>query len=189
MNDVFAGQLALFPSPGTAQTGDCGEVHVPPDRLLWKGDPVPVITTPTPAVSIGYEGQDVDQFVSGLVASGVEIVVDVRLTPISRKRGFSKTALAAHLAARGIGYLHVRALGNPKSNRAGFAGDTTTLLAARARYAELLSEPDATVALDDLAVLAGERRIAVMCFEADQHRCHRHVVLAELCARCGSGTA
>ncbi|MDR1430587.1 MAG: DUF488 domain-containing protein, partial [Propionibacteriaceae bacterium] len=47
-------------------------------------------------------------------------LVDVRQTPISRKRGLSKTALGAALSEAGIDYIHLRELGNPRDNRDGY---------------------------------------------------------------------
>lgn len=129
---------------------------------------------------MGYEGRDAEQFARDLNDAGVDVVIDVRLNPISRKRGFSKRALAEHLASVGIAYEHLRALGNPKDNRAGFAGDETELRTASARYADLLSAADAAEALDRVHSLASTGRVALLCFEATDHRCHRHVVLSRV---------
>ncbi|MFD7655237.1 DUF488 family protein [Actinosynnema sp. NPDC059797] len=134
-------------------------------------------------VGVGYEGLDVEGFVSRLSDLGVQVLADVRLTPISRKKGFSKRALAEALSSAGVEYLHLRELGNPKDNRPGFAGDGAALSQARGRYAELLDVEAADGALDRLTVLARQRRVAVMCFEADEERCHRHVVLQAIRAR------
>ena len=131
-------------------------------------------------VGVGYEGRDAEQFVHELVTAGVGVVVDVRLTPISRKRGFSKRALAENLEAAGIRYEHLRALGNPKDNRAGFAGEDDELRAALDRYSALLGAADAVAALDRVAELAVSNRVAVLCFEAHDHRCHRQVVLSQV---------
>ncbi|MEU6365372.1 DUF488 family protein [Streptomyces sp. NPDC046931] len=38
-----------------------------------------------------YEGRDIDSFVASLLDAQIDVVADVRLTPISRKPGFSKT--------------------------------------------------------------------------------------------------
>ncbi|TQK97553.1 helix-turn-helix protein [Streptomyces puniciscabiei] len=70
--------------------------------------------------SAGYEGRDIDSFVASLLDSRIDVVADVRLTPISRKKGFSKTRLGQALAEAGIEYTHLRGLGNPKENRAPF---------------------------------------------------------------------
>ncbi|WIX76859.1 DUF488 domain-containing protein [Amycolatopsis carbonis] len=138
------------------------------------------------ALGVGYEGCDLQQFVEGLVAAGVETLVDVRLTPISRKRGFSKNALREALATAGIAYEHYRELGNAKSNRAGFGGDADELATARRCYAESISGPDADNVLAGLAGRASSEVLAVLCFEADQARCHRDIVLDEIARRSAS---
>jgi len=56
--------------------------------------------------TIGYEGADLDLFLGTLVKAGISHVIDVRDVPASRKRGFSKNALAAALNAQGIAYTH-----------------------------------------------------------------------------------
>ncbi|WP_258081414.1 DUF488 domain-containing protein [Nocardia nova] len=58
--------------------------------------------------TVGYEGRRADELVMLLAEAGVATVVDVRLTPISRKPGLSKTKLSAALAEAGIRYVHLR---------------------------------------------------------------------------------
>ncbi len=125
-------------------------------------------------VGVGYQGCDIDSFVGGL---SVSTVVDVRLTPVSRKPGFSKRALASALGEAGIGYRHLPALGNPKDNRAGFGGGPDELALARQRYGLLLSSAGAQEALAEIVSLASAGEVALLCFEADEQRCHRHVLL------------
>jgi hypothetical protein len=67
--------------------------------------------------TIGYEGATLPEVIGRLRAAGVEVVVDVRAVAASRRAGFSKTVLRESLAAEGIGYEHVRALGTPKPGR------------------------------------------------------------------------
>lgn len=71
----------------------------------------------TPLCTIGYEGYSAEEWLESLVENHVEIVVDVRAVPLSRKRGFSKTRLAEMLRTKGISYVHLEALGNPKPYR------------------------------------------------------------------------
>lgn len=127
---------------------------------------------------VGYEGCDLDEFIRRLLHEQVTLLVDVRLNPISRKRGFSKTALRTALAEAGIEYEHMRELGNPKWNRAGFGGSPADLAIARGVYARSLGDSDAADRLDSIARAADRLRVAVMCFEADETRCHRDLVLA-----------
>jgi len=52
--------------------------------------------------TIGYEQTTVAELIAALKAAGVERVVDVRALPLSRRPGFSKTALAGHWTRRGL---------------------------------------------------------------------------------------
>jgi uncharacterized protein (DUF488 family) len=129
-------------------------------------------------IGVGYEGSDVEQFVQRLRLRSIDRVVDVRLTPISRKKGFSKTALSQRLAAAGIAYSHFRSLGNAKSNRDGFAALAgQEAVDSRARYRVALAEPEAVGAVEQVRSFARTERVALLCFEADEARCHRAVLL------------
>ncbi|MFJ8581338.1 DUF488 family protein [Micromonospora sp. NPDC093277] len=140
-------------------------------------------------LGVGYEGRSIDEFVAGLVDVGVRRLIDVRMTPISRKRGFSKSALSQALAAQGIAYEHRRELGNPKENRPGFGGSPEELRSARAVYASRLHRADSLAVLDALAETAQRELIALLCFEADESRCHRQVVMDALANRMTTASA
>jgi uncharacterized protein (DUF488 family) len=134
-------------------------------------------------MGIGYEGKDLDAFIARLAESGTRILADVRLNPISRKRGFSKRLLSASLADAGIGYWHLPELGNPRWNRQGFGGPPAEVQAARARFKGLMNREASDARLDEIAVAAQAGVVAVMCFEADERACHRYVVIQELLRR------
>ncbi|GAA4238099.1 hypothetical protein GCM10022254_52630 [Actinomadura meridiana] len=136
----------------------------------------------TGLTGIGYQGHDLASFLAQLSTEGVSQLVDVRLNPISRKRGFSKRALAEALDSVGIGYEHARPLGNPKENRAGFGGSPGELHDAKQRFAEQLDAPAAREWLATIASWSVERKVALLCFEAEQERCHRDVVAAAIAA-------
>jgi uncharacterized protein (DUF488 family) len=70
-----------------------------------------------PICTIGYEGANMPGFVTALREAGVTLVLDIRAQPISRKKGFSKHQLPAHLQEAGIAYRHLRGLGTPKAGR------------------------------------------------------------------------
>ena len=131
---------------------------------------------PVDVVGIGYEGLTLSAFLARLSSLGVTHVVDVRFAARSRKRDFNKKALSAALAATGLGYTHLPALGNPPANRPGFHGSPAELASARATYASLMP----ALALSTVASLARQERVALLCFEADQSRCHRDVILSAL---------
>lgn len=131
-------------------------------------------------VTVGYEGRSAEELVDALLLEAVDVVADVRLTPLSRKPGLSKRRLAAALASVGIDYVHLPALGNPKDNRDAYrAGDE----ASRDRFASLLDEDDARSALQRLNDLLPHNRVALLCFERDPATCHRELVGAELVRR------
>ena len=135
----------------------------------------------TNIIGFGYEGLDSDGLVSKLRLRGVSTVVDIRLNPISRKRGLSKTALRARLAEDKIGYEHLPSLGNPRDNREGFAElEGPAAHEAREKFGELLNTEAAQEALDRVLELASAGTVALLCFEHDETRCHREIVLSAL---------
>lgn len=67
--------------------------------------------------TIGYAGHSLESFIQILQAKHISLILDIRMTPISRKKGGSKTALSQAMEAAGITYQHLRALGSPKELR------------------------------------------------------------------------
>jgi uncharacterized protein (DUF488 family) len=124
--------------------------------------------------TIGYEGVRQASLLAVLLENGVEEVVDVRLTPLSRKPGFSKNALTEALTAEGIGYSHEPDLGCPKEIRVSYRETADFAEYARAYRRRVLARATATV--KDLALLATAKRTCILCFESDARRCHRSLV-------------
>jgi uncharacterized protein (DUF488 family) len=134
------------------------------------------LTRPSTIASAGYEGRSLEDLLDALIAAEVEVLVDVRENAISRKQGFSKRALTAGCAERGIEYLHEPTLGNPRSNRDGFRAGHK---GSRSRYkTHLLAQ--GRDALHRVAGLLRGRTVALLCFEADPAGCHRSIVADEL---------
>ena len=152
------------------------------------GDAVPALFArndlSTPALfTSGYEGLVQDQLLDRLATAGVAVLVDVRAIASSRKPGFSKTLLCASAEARGISYVHLRALGTPKAGRQ----------AARAgrgdEMAEIFNAHMATQGAQDALVVARDIAAAapacLLCFERDPHLCHRRIVGEAIAAQTG----
>jgi uncharacterized protein (DUF488 family) len=135
---------------------------------------------------LGYEGQTIDDFVRRLRDVSITTVIDVRELPLSRKRGFSKRALAAVLEARQIGYLHLPALGCPKSIRDRLKDDGDWQSYVRA-FGAHLEKQDALVA--KVVEMARAETCALLCFEADFNRCHRSLVARKVAAEGGPSIA
>ncbi len=128
--------------------------------------------------TIGYEGATQADVIGRLKAAGVETLVDVRAIAASRRAGFSKTLLSQSLRAEGIDYVHLRALGTPKAGRE--AARKGRVGEMRAIFADHLEEPASQLQRAELKELAGRKRVAMLCFEADHAGCHRAVLAEQL---------
>ena len=128
--------------------------------------------------TIGYENATLDDVIGRLKGAGVAVVIDVRAIAASRRPGFSKTMLAASLAAAGVDYVHLRDLGTPKAGReAARAGRIDEM---RALLESHLEEPRAQTQLAEAARISRERNAALLCYETDATRCHRAVIAERL---------
>ncbi len=67
--------------------------------------------------TIGYARATPESLIATLHAAEIELLVDVRAVPASRRPGFSKGALAAALREAGIDYRHLKGLGTPAAGR------------------------------------------------------------------------
>lgn len=126
--------------------------------------------------TIGYEGAELADFLAELIAKKVDVLVDVRELPLSRRKGFSKTPLAKALARVGIDYRHEKALGAPREIRHQLRrdGNLASYFHAFDRY---LSTQVA--ALEGL-IGRSLGSVALLCFERDYTACHRSSVAREL---------
>ena len=131
-------------------------------------------------VGWGYQGRSLDELVENMRTHGATRLVDVRLTPISRVRGFSKGRLRDRLEAEGLTYEHRPELGNPKDNRAGYA-EPNTPAANKAHlryYTEVVDSKAGNREIERLATLIDEDEVIfILCFEREQECCHRAQVI------------
>ncbi|HEX7753365.1 MAG TPA: DUF488 domain-containing protein [Novosphingobium sp.] len=130
--------------------------------------------------TIGYEQATVDAVLSTLREARVNILADIRALPLSRRPGFSKSALGAAAREAGIEYRHMKPLGTPAEGRAAARRhDHATL---ERIYAGQLELPEALAAMAELRALAGEKRVALLCYERDARGCHRSLLIDALLA-------
>lgn len=123
--------------------------------------------------TFGYEGLTIDAFIARLQAAQVRTVVDVRELPLSRKKGFSKTAFCAALTAHGIAYFHAPALGCPKPIRDQYKQDANWRTYT-SEFLKHIKTQDAS--LRELVKIAHATPACLVCFEADYSMCHRTYV-------------
>jgi uncharacterized protein (DUF488 family) len=125
----------------------------------------------------GYEGVSLVQFLERLHRAQVQIVVDVRDVPLSRKPGFSKNALSTALSSAGLEYLHLRELGCPKVIRYRYRADGDWEEYTKAFMVHLRNQK---AAINELAKVCARARAALLCYEADPDQCHRTYVAREV---------
>jgi uncharacterized protein (DUF488 family) len=123
--------------------------------------------------TIGYAGHTLETFTQILQAQHISILLDIRMTPISRKKGFSKTALSQAMESSGITYQHLRTLGSPKALRQHLSaeGDYEAFFNAFRAYLNLQEE-----SLQQAAELVSTQSVCLMCVEQCADECHRSVV-------------
>jgi hypothetical protein len=124
--------------------------------------------------TIGYEGKSIEAFINTLIQNDVRLLCDVRKNPLSRKFGFSKGKLKHITQTVGIKYAHIPGLG--------IESDKRCSLKTVEDYRSLFDDYEKTllsrkIYLDEVySLLQQNTRIALMCFELEPEKCHRHVV-------------
>lgn len=127
--------------------------------------------------TIGYEGEQITSWIKKLKQAGITVLIDIREKAISRKKGFSKTALQKELQANDIAYLHFRNLGSPSKIRKKLMEDKDYESFFQ-KYNEHLDEQENT--LRELVSLLEHEKACLMCFEKNHQQCHRSAVVKRL---------
>ena len=106
----------------------------------------------------------------------------MRRFPSSRRLPhFNSAPLAAALGERGIAYVHLPQLGGRRPPAPDSRNDGWRVAGFRG-YADHMASAEFGEGLARLRTLAGDRRTAVMCAEAQWWRCHRRLVADALVA-------
>lgn len=136
--------------------------------------------------TIGHSDRDPDTIIDMLRADAVTRLVDVRAFPRSRTNpGFNIEVFPDRLAAAGIGYVHMRALGGRRARQAGVdpALNGWWRVQSFHNYADYALGPDFAAALDEVIATGAVQRLALMCSEAVWWRCHRRIITDHLLLR------
>jgi uncharacterized protein (DUF488 family) len=135
----------------------------------------------TSIFTIGHSTHEPDAFVDLVRGAGIELLVDVRRFPSSRRfPWFNGPELRRLLADAGMGYVHEDALGGRRDPVPGSANGGWRVAQFRG-YADHMASAEFEAALD--RVIAEPRRVCVMCAEAQWWRCHRRLLSDALVAR------
>jgi uncharacterized protein (DUF488 family) len=129
----------------------------------------PLIKTPL-VKTIGHSNHPIERFIDLLKAGGVELLVDVRSRPYSRRfPQFGKERLTTSLAAADITYLwEGEALG-------GLGSD----------YNDAATRPAFKEAIGRVVDRSTNVTLCLMCAEKEPLDCHRTVLVSRRLAECG----
>src|ERR1051325_10843062 len=126
--------------------------------------------------TVGHSTRSAEEFGQMLLAHGVQVLVDVRMFPGSRRYPqFNKPALAESLAAIGIEYKHEPRLGGRRTPRAD-SHNTAWRNASFRAYADHMESEEFQKGIEGLLELARDASVAVMCAESLWWRCHRSLI-------------
>ena len=140
----------------------------------------------TPIFTIGHSTRPVSELVELLRQVSVDLLVDVRSMPRSRTNPqFNTDTLPQSLAAAGIEYRHLPALGGLRGRRKDALPSQNRLWRSDAfrNYADYAATGQFRSGLDQLIGLTRDHRCAIMCAEAVWWRCHRRIVADYLLVR------
>ena len=126
--------------------------------------------------TLGHSTRPIADYLAVLEAHRIEAIADVRRFPGSRRLPqYESGALAAALAARGVAYQWLPALGgrrraDPDSRNLGWRHP------AFRGYADHVASEEFAEGLQELVTTAHGLRTAVMCAEVLWWRCHRRLI-------------
>jgi uncharacterized protein (DUF488 family) len=129
-------------------------------------------------LTVGHGTLAASEFTSLVTGAGVELLVDVRSYPGSRRHPqFGRDSMADWLPAAGVQYRWERRLGGRRPVRPDSPHVALRNPAFRG-YADHMSAPGSgfAAALDELVGWAASQRTAVMCAESLWWRCHRRLL-------------
>jgi uncharacterized protein (DUF488 family) len=133
------------------------------------------------AYTAGHGTRTAEELVGLLRKAAVQTLIDVRRYPGSRRNPqFNKAALAEWLAAAGIRYRHVEALGGRLSGEPGEERFRCIRTAAFRSYAARMGTAEWQ---DALASALAEPAPCFLCAETLWWRCHRKLIAELLVAR------
>jgi len=126
-----------------------------------------------PLFTLGYEGAKIEDFLGVLCAQSVDVIVDVRQLPLSRKPGFSKGSFHKRATAAGLDYIHAPIFGCPKNIREKYKLDSNWN-SYTVEFEKYLNDNYEIIV--DLAKFVKDTNACLVCFEKDYRNCHRGII-------------
>jgi uncharacterized protein (DUF488 family) len=126
--------------------------------------------------TVGHSTLTIEQFFGLLSSFQIELLVDVRSFPGSRRYPhFNKEELRTSLTAVGIDYVHMPELGGRRKTRPDSKNVVWRNQSFRG-YADYMETQAFREGAKQLLERARERRTVIMCAEAVWWRCHRSLI-------------
>lgn len=126
--------------------------------------------------TVGHSTRSLEEFVATLEAYEIELLVDVRRFPGSRRLPqFGAAELEAGLAKNNIAYKWLPSLGGRRQAGPDSPNTAWTHSAFRG-YADHTASEEFAEGLEDLLIMSGGMRTAIMCAELLWWRCHRRII-------------
>jgi len=126
--------------------------------------------------TVGHGTLPQEDFTALVSGAGIEVVVDVRSFPASRRHPqFGREAMERWLPDAGIAYRWEPRLGGRRRARPDSPHGALRVAAFRG-YADHMETDEFRDAIDDLLAEGGTRPVAVMCAESVWWRCHRRLL-------------
>jgi len=130
----------------------------------------------TSVFTVGHSNHSLETFLAILAAHNIDIVIDVRRHPASRKwPHFNAAELARSLPSAGVEYVPLPELGGRRRPRPDSPHVAWRVEAFRG-YADFVDTPEFAQGLARVIEAASGRRAALMCAEALPWRCHRALI-------------
>lgn len=116
------------------------------------------------------------RFLGLIEGHDAELLIDVRRHPGSRRVPWTnRPELEQHLAAAGIGYIHLVGLGGRRQPLSGTRNDGWRVGQFQG-YADHMDSEEFARGIETLEQEAQRRRVVLMCAEAQWWRCHRRLL-------------
>lgn len=126
--------------------------------------------------TIGHSTRSLEEFLQLLKTYNIELLVDVRHYPGSRKfPQYNKDSMATTLPENDFDYIHMIELGGRRKMDPNSKNDAWRLASFRG-YADYMETAQFKTALKQLETLASKQPTAIMCAEAVWWSCHRSLI-------------
>jgi len=138
-----------------------------------------------PFFTIGHSNRSIPDFVELVRASDIELVIDVRTTPMSRSNSqYNLDDLPVTLSENRIGYEHIAELGGRRGRQRHCPTDINAFWENQSfhNYADYAMSQEFQSGLARLREVGNAITCVTMCAEAVWWRCHRRIIADYLLA-------